>query len=152
MKCLTVMQPWASLLVGGFKQHETRSWKPEYRGLVAIHAARKLDPVLVELCHQEPFRSALLRLGYKGPAELPRGYVIGIVELVDILSTNRIGPMDISEEERKFGDFRPGRYAWKMANPTRLPLPFVMSGRLGLFEINLPDSPASTAPLLEQAS
>jgi hypothetical protein len=28
LKCLTVMQPWATLLAHGLKTYETRSWSP----------------------------------------------------------------------------------------------------------------------------
>lgn len=40
MKALTLHQPWASLISGGQKWIETRSWKTEYRGELAIHAAK----------------------------------------------------------------------------------------------------------------
>lgn len=38
MKCLTVSQPWASLIAGGDKYIENRSWSSNYRGPLAIHA------------------------------------------------------------------------------------------------------------------
>lgn len=41
MKAITIWQPWASLLACGAKQYETRSWKTDYRGPIAIHAAQK---------------------------------------------------------------------------------------------------------------
>jgi len=40
LKALTLWQPWASLLAGGGKMFETRSWKTNYRGPVVIHAAK----------------------------------------------------------------------------------------------------------------
>jgi len=44
----------------------------------------------------------------------------------------------LDPKEREFGDFRPGRYAWKLRNPRPLDKPVAMTGRLNLFEI--PDS------------
>jgi len=41
MKAITLWQPWASLLATEAKQYETRSWATKYRGLIAIHAAKK---------------------------------------------------------------------------------------------------------------
>lgn len=38
---LTLTQPWATLVALGEKHYETRSWDTGYRGLVAIHAAKK---------------------------------------------------------------------------------------------------------------
>lgn len=44
MKAITVLQPWATLLVTGKKHIETRSWKTNYRGEILIHAGKK-DPL-----------------------------------------------------------------------------------------------------------
>jgi hypothetical protein len=41
MRCITIYQPWASLLACGAKKYETRSWPTKYRGPIAIHAAAK---------------------------------------------------------------------------------------------------------------
>lgn len=38
MKALTIRQPWASLIALGVKTIETRSWRTNYRGPIAIHA------------------------------------------------------------------------------------------------------------------
>lgn len=39
---LSMHQPWASLLVHGFKRAEGRMWKSDYRGRLWIHAAAKV--------------------------------------------------------------------------------------------------------------
>lgn len=44
LKAITIWQPWASLIACGAKQYETRSWKTDYRGPIAIHAAAKRPP------------------------------------------------------------------------------------------------------------
>lgn len=36
--CLSMHQPWASLLVLGFKRFEGREWTSKYRGPLWIHA------------------------------------------------------------------------------------------------------------------
>ena len=38
MKALTLHQPWATLIALGVKTIETRSWRTNYRGPIAIHA------------------------------------------------------------------------------------------------------------------
>jgi len=38
MKTLSVRQPWASLLVSGLKDIENRTWPPNYKGRILIHA------------------------------------------------------------------------------------------------------------------
>jgi hypothetical protein len=42
------------------------------------------------------------------------------------------------------GDFRPGRFAWKLVNARRLEKPVAMAGRLGIYEI--PQSLGSWLP------
>lgn len=39
MKVLTIRQPWATLIMLGIKQLETRSWRTHYRGELVIHAS-----------------------------------------------------------------------------------------------------------------
>ena len=38
MKVLTIKQPWASLIVNGYKEYEFRTWKTNFRGEFLIHA------------------------------------------------------------------------------------------------------------------
>lgn len=38
MKTLSVRQPWASLLVSGLKDIENRTWAPNFKGRILIHA------------------------------------------------------------------------------------------------------------------
>lgn len=39
MKTLSVRQPWASLLVSGLKDIENRTWAPNFKGRIMIHAS-----------------------------------------------------------------------------------------------------------------
>jgi hypothetical protein len=41
MKALSIKQPWASLIAGGFKTIELRSWQTGYRGRILIVSSRK---------------------------------------------------------------------------------------------------------------
>ena len=43
MKVLTIKQPWASLIMLGYKRFEFRSWKTNYRGKLLIHAGQGID-------------------------------------------------------------------------------------------------------------
>lgn len=44
MKALSIMQPWAWLIVAGHKDIENRSWPTSFRGPVLIHAGKRMDP------------------------------------------------------------------------------------------------------------
>ncbi|MGL4619937.1 MAG: ASCH domain-containing protein, partial [Chroococcidiopsis sp.] len=40
MKALSIRQPWAWLIVNGYKDIENRNWRCYYRGLLLIHASK----------------------------------------------------------------------------------------------------------------
>jgi hypothetical protein len=143
MKALSLQQPWATLLVYGEKHYETRSWKTEYRGELLVHAARKFTDLARAMCEREPFKSALLRCGYKSPADLPRGVVLRKVRLLDcqptevverVLAEGHLSPEEIAKE-LAFGDYSPGRHAWLQGHPTPLVLSIPFRGALGLFDV-----------------
>ena len=46
MKVLTIKNPWAELIVKGYKEYEFRSWKTNYRGKILIHAGLILKKIL----------------------------------------------------------------------------------------------------------
>lgn len=157
MKALTLTQPWATLVVHGIKTIETRSWRTNYRGWLAIHAAKSFPVEAQELCNKEPFRSFLLELGYiqsghypTGNFWFPFGEVIGQVNLVNVApiphtefgynayvpgSENQVW-LPPSEPELSFGNYTPGRYAWIFATIVRFAEPIPAKGSLGLWEWN----------------
>jgi hypothetical protein len=138
LKCLTVLQPWASLLISGAKRYETRSWLTNHRGPLAIHAGQKLGETARRLCAQEPFRSALGLAGFRYWSDLPCGKVIGCVELAscfpaeDLTASRRIIE---GSPEWMFGDYTPGRWAWYCLRAVRLAVPFACPGWRGLFDV-----------------
>lgn len=142
MKCISLWQPWASLCVIGAKQFETRGWATRYRGPLLIHAAQKWTPDLRRILVQEPFHEVLASAGYAA-LELPRGAIIGAVDLVEIHMTARgqiyVRDSDewetVPEPESRFGDFGIGRYAWRLANPCRFRSPIPYRGLQQLFEV-----------------
>lgn len=158
MKAITLTQPWATLVAIGAKRFETRSWQTPYRGPLAIHAGKGLGDLskvdFVRLCNREPFASALgyaLWPGlwqpgdYVDPSILPRGAVIAVCDLTLCLATPPeslrsfrydYGGLEFPppEPERSFGDYGPGRFAWRLENVRMLPEPIPAKGALGLWE------------------
>lgn len=41
MKALSILQPWAWLIVHGYKDIENRNWKTAFRGRILIHAGKR---------------------------------------------------------------------------------------------------------------
>ncbi len=50
MKRLSLIQPWATLILSGAKRFETRSWRTPYRGPLAIHAGGRFPSLAKSLC------------------------------------------------------------------------------------------------------
>lgn len=136
MRALSVLQPWATLIILGAKRFETRDWQTVHRGPLAVHASRKFPARARELCEREPFRSALRRGGIRAASDMPRGVLLGTVELARCLRVEELA--DVPDDEYAFGNFFPGQWAWELRVPLSLPTPLPTRGRLGLFELALP--------------
>lgn len=137
MKALSLWQPWASLMAVGAKQIETRSWSTSYRGLIAIHAAKKWDSELKAYADKPRFRFALEE-GDCDPAELPRGCFVAVGKLHRCLSTTRDAiaiPAQVSDEW-SFGDYSPDRFMWIFDGVWRLSTPIFDSGHQGLWNVD----------------
>lgn len=110
-KCLTVWEPYASLIAKSIKKIETRSWTTKYRGDIAIHAAKR-DPVASKLIQKYALHDSM-----------NRGEVVCIAMLYDVWPVEMIRSK-LTEEEIELGDFSDGRYAFMLKNirpvvPTR---------------------------------
>ena len=144
VRTLTLAQPWATLVAVGAKNIETRSWSTTYTGPLAIHAAKRIPADAQAACDLESFRQALCAAGYTCTPTarhnawgLPLGQVVALVWLQ---SVQRIAPGSLPEEpERFFGDYTPGRFAWRFSALYRLPAPVQARGALGLWEWRPPE-------------
>lgn len=130
MKAISILQPWATLIVLGEKRIETRSWSTSHRGPLLIQASKSMRLILKEICGSEPFRSILKRHRID-INDLPTGQIIGQVEVVDCLPTEKMEP---SLTEYHLGDFGPKRYGFVLANATPLAVPIHCRGNLGLWD------------------
>ncbi len=123
MKAITLTQPWATLLVSGRKKFETRSWRTHYTGPLAIHAASGF-----------PGYAKAAAEGFGFPLDdvvLPRGAIVGIVDLVDCVRTESLARFDW--REMSMGDFSDGRWAWRCVPRDWFAKPIPAKGALGLW-------------------
>lgn len=141
MKALSLWQPWASAIAVGAKKIETRGRRMNYRGLLAIHAAKKrsreLDNVSLALAR-------MLRgcVDLPGPSDLPRGAVVAIVEVVTCREMDRAWIDEQHAIERALGDWQPGRFGIVLTCVRRLAKPYPLRGRQGLWNIGADDQAA----------
>lgn len=104
MKALTLWQPWASLVSLGVKSIETRSWSTDYRGPLAIHAARKRPASWTRLGDYRVKGFGRYGLALLGPGlpefrstprlegyQLPLGAVVATCTLTDVVPTEALG-------------------------------------------------------------
>lgn len=149
MKAISVLQPWAALLVCGAKRIETRPWRTRYRGPLLIHASRR--PEGQALVRREPYRAILAEHGIDGSGPLPAGCLLGVVELVDCLWVEAI-VHDVDERERGLGDFRTGRWAWMLDRAQCFAAPISWRGQPGIFDVDASSLPLSCLELHECVS
>ncbi|HJT87971.1 MAG TPA: ASCH domain-containing protein [Bryobacteraceae bacterium] len=85
MKVLTIRQPWAWLIVNGYKDIENRSWATHYRGPLLIQASASL-PSRKDL---EGARAFARKRGVVVPEDLETGGIIGLAFLDRCVSKSR---------------------------------------------------------------
>src|SRR5690606_17299582 len=95
MKALSLWQPYASLIAVGAKRYETRHWKTDYRGPIAIHAAKRriTNDEWLYIRFDPNFRAISRTLGFDrgiDPNTLPYGAVVCVAELVNCIPTESL--------------------------------------------------------------
>jgi activating signal cointegrator 1 len=131
-KALSLLQPWASLVVMGLKKIETRSWQTAHRGTLLIHASLGRKGKI--LCSEPPFSKYIADFD-----TLPFGAIIGQVQLEEIVPVESLFYTDeklnaLTLEEKAFGDYTKGRYAWMLSEPLVFDDPIPVKGGLSLWE------------------
>lgn len=122
MRCISVRQPWAHLIVSGKRPLEIRKWQTPYRGKLLIHAGLAVERRECECLRVFP--SA-------------RGAIIGVVTLVDIRPLTahewkKLRPLHLQSGNRLYGE---KTYAWIFENPEQFPEPIPYRGVLSLFDV-----------------
>jgi hypothetical protein len=138
MRCLTIIQPWASLVALGVKRVETRDWPPPpglVGGRLAIHAAARWGDAQAAFARHPAVRAALAACGVDPDAPLPRGAVVGDVALVHAARYAALAPADRrAAAAAAWGDSSHGAWAWLLGDARRLSPPAPHKGSRGLWE------------------
>ena len=126
---LSIMQPWAWLIVTGRKDIENRTWHTKFRGPVFVHAGKKIDreahdflihghhPVTGDLDHAlgEAYQAAI------DAGEVPTGGIVGQVDITDCVAASS-------------SDWFVGDFGFVLANAQALPFR-PMKGALQFFKV-----------------
>lgn len=117
LRALSVRQPWAWLIVNGFKDIENRSRRTHHRGPLLIHAGLSLDD-----CAEDKIEWVKRKHGISVPLEMDTGGIVGVVDVIDCV------------ESHKSKWFLKGNFGWVLANPRCLRFRRCKcKGALGLF-------------------
>ncbi len=115
--CLSVRQPWAWLIVNGWKNIENRTWPTRIRGRVFIHASKGLTSDEYSAC--EIFMAAFTSLELPPLDDLERGGIVGETTILDCVT-------------RHSSEWFCGPYGFVLADSK--PLPWrALRGKLGFF-------------------
>lgn len=117
---LSVMQPWAQLIIEGKKTIELRKWNTKFRGEFYIHASMKTN---LEKCNE-------LNIN---PKILINGAIIGKAELAGIKKYNSKKEL-INDKEKHFApDYETPCYGFILENAKKIK-PIKCKGSLGLWK------------------
>jgi len=124
MIALSIRQPWAWLIVHGFKDIENREWHTLFRGRLLIHASKT--------CTKEQYfdavefaRQVVPGIVIPSLAALPRGGIVGEVVVTNCTQVSK-SPWFV------------GPYGFELTNPKQHPI-WPCAGRLGFFDVKWPD-------------
>lgn len=145
MKAFTAYQPYAHAIVAGLKQYETRPRRTNIRGRVAVHAGRLDEVHATKSLSNRDFWAVMEAIG--GKTDLPRGAVVGTVEIVDCVPVEELADK-LNPLEKVLGDYSPGRFAWVLKNPVMFDTPIPARGQQGWW--NWDERPAEIAQKIRQ--
>jgi hypothetical protein len=127
MKVLTIKQPWASLIMLGYKRFEFRSWETNYRGELLIHAGQGID------------KEAMKRLQKYIPKDMPKGKILGKAKLVDCVKMSPEFKSELLKENKDIytdSTFKEN-YGWQMEDIEVFDEPIEAKGHLSLWEFEM---------------
>jgi activating signal cointegrator 1 len=141
-RAISLMQPLPTLACAGRLESFVLAWGTSYRGLLLLHASCSWNDGQRAVCNRDPWRSALVSLGYSRRNPLPTAGIVGVADLADCY------PINIYDDEEEIDnpgpfDFRCGRcgvlrYRWRVASPRILDAAVPCVGSVGLFPVDGP--------------
>lgn len=127
VKCLSVSQPFADLIIKGKKTIELRKWNTKFRGEFLIHSPMKIKS---QDCK---------RLGIN-ETDLRTGAIIGKAMIYDVKTYKTKKELN---DDKKYhfalGDPSDRKFGFLLKNAKEFRVPIPCKGKLGFFDIRLDD-------------
>jgi len=118
MKALSIRQPWAWLIIMGYKDIENRSWPTTFRGVFLIHAAKKFDYTGYNRLMSR------MRISIPEPSKYQRGGIVGMAQIIDCVKHHH-------------SPWFSGPYGFVLINARQLQF-IPLQGSLGFFDVDEP--------------
>lgn len=125
VKCLSVSQPFADLIIKGKKTIELRKWNTKFRGEFLIHAPIKI-------------RSQDCRRLGMSVINLRTGAIIGKAVIYDVKNYKTKKELQ-NDKKYHFASDVSGKYGFLLKNAKEFRVPIPYKGKLGFFDISLDD-------------
>ena len=125
MKCLSISQPFADLVVSGKKSIELRNWNTNFRGEFLVHAPLKI------------------RLEDSKRLKINKKFVTGaIIGKVQLYNVKKYDSMKDVIADQKFHmaskKYRKKTFGFFLKNPKSFRIPISCKGQLGFFDVRVP--------------
>jgi len=125
LKCLSISQPFADLIISGKKTIELRNWNTNFRGEFLIHSPLKIR---IEDCRR-------LKINKK----FVTGAIIGKAELYEVKKYNSTKEIKLDEKfHLSSKKFQNKTYGFMLKNPKAFRISIPWKGQLGFFDVKVP--------------
>ena len=106
---------------------------------IGIASTKILKPEQRAVYNDEAFQAHYQTTGLPALDDLPHGFLLGTVEVYDCEVMTEELIADVTDEEKVYGDWRLGRYAWRTRNSEVFKEPIPVSGQQGVWIYSVPD-------------
>ena len=125
VKCLSLNQPYAELLISGKKTIEVRRWNTNFRGQFLVHASKKIN------------EEAGTRLKID-QAKLVTGAIVGKANLYDVISYQSKNSF-LKDKNKHFAssNYENPKNGFLVNQTRRFEIPIPIRGKLGFFNVEI---------------
>jgi ASCH domain len=127
VKCLSLKQPYAELLVSGKKTIEVRKWNTKFRGQFLVHASKNINE---EACNR-------LKIDQ---AKLVTGAIVGKANLYNVISYGSKNSF-LKDKNKHFAssNYDNPKYGFLVNQAKSFDIAIPIRGKLGFFNVELND-------------
>ena len=134
MKCLSVSQPFANLIVQGKKTIELRRWNTNFRGEFLIHSPQK---VRKDDCKRLKITEKLIT-----------GAIIGKAEIYEVKKYNSNSEIKQDSKKHLASSKVKAKYGFLLKNSKQFRIPIPCKGQLGFFDVKLKKTKVTTKEMI----